>query len=79
MGTIGKETLVFSRIISSKDKVDLERPRPQCEASQHGRKEELVVGERRKVEEEREKNLKTSFKALIKPCLKLVFLDFPFT
>ena len=48
MGTIGKETLVFSRIISSKDKVDLERPRPQCEASQHGRKEELEVGERRK-------------------------------
>ena len=56
MGTIGKETLVFSRIISSKDKVNLECPRPQCEASQHGRKEELEAGARRKVEEEREKS-----------------------
>lgn len=62
MGTVGKETLVFSRIISSKDKVNLECPRPQCEASQHGRKEELEAGERRKVEEERERILRHHLK-----------------
>ena len=78
VGTIGKETLVFSRIINSKDSINLECTRPQCEESRHGKKKQLDVGERRKVEEERE-NLKTSFKALIKPCLKLVFLDFSFT
>ena len=66
MGTIGKETLVFSRIINSKDSINLECARPQCEESRHGKKEQLDVGERRKVEEERE-NLKISFKDLIKP------------
>lgn len=75
---LGKKHLFFFRIISSKDNEAWSAPdhsvrRASMEKRRaRGWREENGRGRKRE-------NLKTSFKALIKPCLKLVFLDFSFT